>query len=302
MHINGLDLNLLRLFDAVYRSRNVSRAAQLLEMSQPAASQGLTRLRLALKDALFVRTAGGVRPTPQADRLALAVQSAIATLEQALAEADSFDPRRSTMTLRLHLSDIGEARFLPSLLAALHRQAPGVRVSSLPLAHGDIALALDSGTLDLAIGFLPTVRATRTLPLLADRYVVLVREGHPAFARPRRRTAGLAQLRRLDYVAVRSHSDTLRILQLLQLEDRIRLTASHFLALPAVVRQTDLGVVIPLEIAQGFAAAGGYRIVEPELPLRDFTVSLHWSPRFEHDPALRWMRELIAGLFGSVPR
>jgi DNA-binding transcriptional LysR family regulator len=300
MHIQELDLNLLRLFDAVYRTRNVSRAGELLDLSQPAASQGLARLRLALKDALFMRAAGGVRPTPRADRLALAVQSAIATLEQALAEGDRFDPRRSTMTLRLHLSDIGEARFLPALLAALHRQAPGVRVSSQPVPHGEIALALDSGTLDLAIGFLPSVGGTRTLPLLADRYVVLVRSGHPAFSRPGRRSAGVAQLRRLEYVAVRSHSETLRILQLLQLEDRVRLTASHFLALPAVVRETDLGVVIPLEIAQGFAAAGGYRIVEPGLPPRDFTVSLHWSPRFEHDPALRWMRGLIAGLFRSV--
>jgi DNA-binding transcriptional LysR family regulator len=298
MHIEQLDLNLLRLFDAVHRTRNVSRAAELLELSQPAVSQGLARLRLALKDALFVRAAGGVRPTPRADRLALAVQSAIATLEQALAEADTFDPRRSTMTLRLHLSDIGEARFLPALLAALHEQAPGVRVSSQPVAHAEIALALDSGTLDLAIGFLPAVRGTRTLPLLEDRYVVLVRSGHPAFARPAGgRSAGAARLRRLDYVAVRSHSETLRILQLLQLEDRVRLTASHFLALPAVVRHTDLGVVIPLEIAQGIAAGGGYRIVEPGLPLRDFTVSLHWSARFEHDPALRWMRGLIAGLF-----
>lgn len=299
MHINDLDLNLLRLFDAVYRTRNVSRAAELLELSQPAASQGLTRLRLALKDALFVRTAGGVRPTPQADRLAPAVQSALGTLEQALAEAERFDPRRSTMTLRLHLSDIGEARFLPALLGALHRQAPGIRVSSQPLPHGEIALALDSGTLDLAIGFLPSVRETQTAPLLADRYVVLVRAGHPAFARRRRRSVPLDLLRRLDYVAVRSHSETLRILQLLQLEDRIRLTASHFLALPAVVRHTDLGVVMPLEIAEGFAAGGGYRVVEPELPLRDFTVSLHWSRRYEHDPAQRWMRALIARLFAG---
>jgi DNA-binding transcriptional LysR family regulator len=299
MHINDLDLNLLRLFDAVYRTRNVSRAAQLLELSQPAASQGLTRLRLALKDALFVRTPGGVRPTPRADRLAQAVQSAIGTLEQALAETESFDPRRSQMTLRLHLSDIGEARFLPALLGALHESAPGVRVTSQPWPHGEIAPALDSGTLDFAIGFLPSVHETQTLELVPDRYVVLVREDHPVATR-RRGPVALEALQRLDYVAVRSHSETLRILQLLRLEDRIRLTASHFLALPAVVRSTDLAVVMPHEIARGFAAGGGYRIIEPALPLRDFTVSLHWSRRFEHDPSHRWLRELMCRLFKSV--
>jgi len=298
MHINDLDLNLLRLFDAVYRSRNVSRAAQLLEMSQPAASQGLTRLRLALKDALFVRTAGGVRPTPRADRLAQAVQSAIATLEDALAEAERFDPASSTTTLRLHLSDIGEARFLPALIGALQQAAPGMHVSSRPLPHDEIAAALDSATIDLAIGFLPSVRGTRTAALLRDRYVLLVREGHPAFVRGRTRAAGVALLRRLDYVAVRSHSETLRLLQLLGLDGRIRVTASHFLALPSVVRSTDLAVLIPHEIAAGFAASGGLLIVEPALPQRDFTVALHWSRRFEHDPAQRWVRGLIVELFG----
>src|SRR5690349_11193163 len=86
MHVENLDLNLLRLFDAVYRLRNVSRAAEALSLSQPAASQGLTRLRLQLKDPLFMRAAGGVRPTPRAQRLAAAVQSALGALEQALGE------------------------------------------------------------------------------------------------------------------------------------------------------------------------------------------------------------------------
>ena len=77
MHIGELDLNLLRIFDAVYRERNVSRAAESRGLSQPAVSQGLGRLRLALKDALFTRVAGGVAPTPDADTLARAVQQAL---------------------------------------------------------------------------------------------------------------------------------------------------------------------------------------------------------------------------------
>ncbi len=92
MHIDQLDLNLLRLFDAVYRSRNVGRAAEALGITQPAASHGLTRLRLALGDALFTRAPGGVAPTPRAERLATAVQAALGTLAQALAEPGRFDP------------------------------------------------------------------------------------------------------------------------------------------------------------------------------------------------------------------
>jgi DNA-binding transcriptional LysR family regulator len=98
MHLNNIDLNLLRLFDAVYRQRNVSRAAELLDLTQPAASHGLTRLRLLMKDPLFVRATGGVQPTPKADRLAEPVRHALMTIEQALSASEAFDPLQSERT------------------------------------------------------------------------------------------------------------------------------------------------------------------------------------------------------------
>lgn len=299
--LRQLDLNLLRLFDAVYRMRSVSRAALALGLSQPAASQGLTRLRLQLRDALFVRAPGGVRPTPRADRLALAVQSAIATLQAAFNESESFDPEQAQMNLRLHLSDIGEARFLPGLLAALHRQAALVRVQSFPLPPDEIAAALDAGLVDFAIGFLPAVKGTRHEDLVRDRYAVLLRKDHPLLRRGK--PLSLADLKKLDYVAVRSHAETLRILQQLGLQDRMRLSLSHFLALPAIVRSTDLAVVVPRAIARGFidSGAGGLALAEPRLPHSDFTVSLHWSRRFEADPAHRWLRQLLLDLFKDRP-
>ncbi|RYY81048.1 MAG: LysR family transcriptional regulator, partial [Comamonadaceae bacterium] len=131
MHLKDLDLNLLRLFDAVYRCASVSRAAEQLDLTQPAASQGLTRLRTLLHDPLFVRASGGVAPTPKARRLAAPVRSALVLLEQALNESAAFDPLRSGRTFRIHMSDIGEARFLPELMAALRTLAPGVRSAAI---------------------------------------------------------------------------------------------------------------------------------------------------------------------------
>jgi DNA-binding transcriptional LysR family regulator len=296
MNIKELDMNLLRVFDTVYRTRSVSRAAEELELSQPATSQALTRLRMRLNDALFVRAAGGVSPTPKADRLAQAVRLALDTVEAALNEAERFEPARSRKLFRLHLSDIGEARFLPALMAALHHDAPGVRIQSQPLPQADIGSALDSGRLDFAIGFLPEVADTVHVELLHDRYVVLVRAGHP-LAKHRRRAFAQDDLKRLHYVAVRSHSETLRILGLLQLDDRIRLTATNFLSLPAIVRDTDLAAILPLEIARGFAARGEHVVLQPRLPRGDFAVSLHWSRRFQADPAHAWLRERVVGLF-----
>ena len=98
---------------------------------------------------------------------------------------------------------------------------------------------------------------------------------------------------------MRTHAETLRILQLLNLEDRVRLTTEHFMVLPAIVRATDLAVVMPRNIAHGFAEEGGYAIVEPTFPLRDFTVSLHWSKRFEANPANKWFRGVVADLFDA---
>ncbi|KQO19239.1 LysR family transcriptional regulator [Acidovorax sp. Leaf78] len=297
MHIKDIDLNLLRLFDAVYRTRNVSRAAELLDLTQPAASQALTRLRLLIKDPLFVRAGGGVEPTPKADRLADAVRSALGLLEEALNESALFNPLDSHKVFRIHMSDIGEGRFLPDLMVALRREAPGVRLETLPVPRIEIAQRLDSGRIDFAFGFLPTVKDTQRVQLIKDRYVVLLRAGHPFAARKRSGPALLKDLRQLEFVGVRTHSDTLRILEMLQLQDRLRLTTEHFMVLPAIVRATDLAVVMPRNIARTFAADGGYTLIEPAFPLRDFTVSLHWSRRFESDPGNQWMRGLIEKLF-----
>ena len=295
MHLKDIDLNLLRLFDAVYRTRNVSRAAELLDLTQPAASQGLTRLRTLIQDPLFMRAAGGVQPTPKAQRLAGPVRQALATLEQALGESAGFDPRTSKRVFHIHMSDIGEGRFLPDLMTALREQAPGVRVETRPWPRQQITEALDNGRIDFAFGFLPMVKDTQRVQLLKDRYIVLLRKGHP-FARKRRTgKALLSALRELEFVAVRSHADTLRIVQQLQLEDRLRLVTEHFMVLPSIVAATDLAAVMPSNIARGFE--GGYAIVEPEFPQRDFVVALHWSKRFEGDGGNRWLRTLIEELF-----
>lgn len=289
-------MNLLRLFEAVYRLGSVSRAADAVGLSQPAASQGLTRLRLALGDALFVRAGGSMRPTLRAERLASVVQPAIAAIQGVLREDDAFNPSHSTMTLRLHMSDIGEARLLPELIAALHREAPGIRIQTAPLPHAQIADALETGAIHFALGFLPSVTGTERIELLSDRYAVLVRAGHPLLAMTKKRTT-VQDLRRLEFVAVRSHSETLRILHELGLDSRLVLTSEHFLALPAIIERTDLAVVMPRAIAQGFINTERFALLSNALPRSTFTVSLHWSHRFNLDPAHQWMRRLFVELF-----
>ncbi len=254
MNINAIDLNLLRLFDMVWRYRHVSEAAQRLGLSQPAASQGLARLRRLLGDALFERSSTGVRPTPLAERLAPKVQAALAMLEQALNDSAVFDPRQSQRCWRLHLSDIGEARFLPDLVRRLALEGSGMQLEAQPLPHKQIGAALQAGQLDLAIGFLPEVTDTLQQPLLRDSYVVLLRKGHEVAQRWRTNPSP-GVLSQLEFAAVRTHSDTLRILERMHWQQRLRLTVSHFLSLPGIVGSSDLAVLMPRNFARGFVAS-----------------------------------------------
>jgi DNA-binding transcriptional LysR family regulator len=127
MNIKDFDLNLLPVFDAVMATGNVSRAAERTGLSQPAVSHALTRLRLALKDPLFVRAPGGVRPTAKAEHFARYAGAALRTLDVALQESDRFDPATTERRFTVHMSDLATGELLPRLMAALHRHAPGLR-------------------------------------------------------------------------------------------------------------------------------------------------------------------------------
>ena len=287
MNIADIDLNLLHVFAAVQQAGSVSRAADRLGLSQPATSHALTRLRLLLNDPLFVRAPGGVRPTPRAERLAPQVLAALQLIDAALQEADRFDAARSRRRFVLHMSDIGGDEFLPLLMADLAHTAPGVTIEAQQLPTDAIGPALEQGRLDLAFGYLPALAGTERATLLTERYVVLLRRGHPLAARLGERDA----LQRLDFIVVRSHGETARALQQLGLEGRIRLALPHFLVVPPILESTDLAVVLPQRPAARFAARHALQWVDAELGLPPFPVAMHWHGRHGGDPGHRWLRE-----------
>lgn len=289
MTINNVDLNLLRIFDAVHTARNVSRAAERLGLSQSAVSHGLTRLRLLLRDPLFVRDASGMQPTLTATEYARSFGHALSVIEQALHDSRAFTPECSTRAFRLHMSDICEARFLPGLVIAIREQAPNVQIETMQLNQTAIVEALDAGKIDFALGHLPDVPGTQHERILMDQYVLLMRCDHPlASASPT-----LENLRKLDYLTARSQSESTRLLTRLGLAERLRIVMSNFTVIPMIVRSTELVAVLPSTIAKDFATDGSFKVIalEPEFPT--FEVSLHWCRRFERDLGNRWLRALI---------
>jgi len=298
MNQAGFDLNLLRVFHAVYTARNVRRSAELLGLSQPAVSHSLTRLRLHLKDQLFVRAPGGVAPTAKADHFARFVEAALRTIDVALVETERFDPKLSERRFVMHMSDLGEGEFLPGLLHHMQEAAPGVRIEAMQLASEDVLPAMEQGRIDLAVGYLPQITGIEHQHLLNDRYAVVTRRGHP-LAGQLHTARGW---RRLRYILVKSHAEPARALHRVGLESRIALTVPHFGVLPEILAQTDLAAIIPLLPANRFARVFALDIAEPDLGLAPLKVQLHWTWRMSNDPGHRWLRETMAALYGEKPR
>ena len=299
MNIQGFDLNLLRVFDAVLRDHSVTAAARHLGLTQPAVSNALARLRALLEDALFVRTPSGMDATPFARELAEPVRQALALLESALAHGPGFDPATSTRAFRFYMSDLGQVEFLPPLVERAQRVAPGLRLEAVALEVEDISDALAAGAIDLAVGFLPGLGPpVRRQPLFRDRYVCLMRADHPAAGARLTRKAFLEASHALvSYKG--GHRVIEEALERTGLARKIALRVPHFTVVPMVLERSDLILTLPSRVARVYQQRGNFKSLPPPVPIAPADVAVHWHGRFERDPGNRWLREIIVELFAE---
>jgi DNA-binding transcriptional LysR family regulator len=297
MNVQDIDLNLLRVFDAVLRERGVTPAAGRLRLTQPAVSNALARLRGLLGDALFIRTPEGMEPTPFARALAEPVRQALALLESALAHGPGFEPSTSARTFRFYMSDLGQIEFLPPLVERVQGVAPGLHLEAVALEVEDIGEALAAGALDLAIGFLPGLAApVRRRALFRDPYLCLMRADHPiqTFTKKRFLEASHA------LVTYRGgHRVIEEALQRAGLARRIALRVPHFTVLPMVLERTDLILTLPARVARVYEKRGRLKALPPPVPIPPAEVAVHWHERFEADPGNRWLRDLVIELYSD---
>ncbi len=294
--LSSLDLNLLAVFDAIFKDRNITTAARRLKLSQPAMSSALARLRKAFGDPLFIRTNTGMQPTPHAELLAIPIQRACELVADAMGIDPAFDPSTSTRTYRLFMTDIGEAVFLPKMLQALAQRAPGMKIEVVPIPEvGEHAL-MAAGDVDLAIGFFPDLQAGFLQQrLYSDQFVCLMRADHPRAGA----ALGIEQFANLPHVAISTagtgHGATIaRAVAKYGL--KVSLTLPHFMALPLLISQTDYVVIIPRRLALALAAYGALVIVEPPMTLPSFQIKQFWHERYHRDPANKWIRALVSEL------
>lgn len=289
--LSRVDLNLLRVFDQVYRERHLGRAAAALHLSQPAVSHALARLRLQLDDVLFRRQGGRLAPTARAEQLAPRLSEALASLEAILRPERGFDPARELRRVRLAMADEMEPMLLPHLLARLAEVAPEAVLSSVRIERSELKTDLAAGRLDLAVDIAHPVQGLRHTPLFEDRYCI-------ASASPARVSA--AQYRKAAHVAVSSRRSGPAMeefeLGRLGIERQVRLRCqSHEAAARAVASS---GLLLTLPRAQGEWLRERFGLHLLPLPLRLPAVQghLYWHPAREDEPANRWLREQMLAL------
>jgi DNA-binding transcriptional LysR family regulator len=297
--LQRLDLNLFRVFEVVERERSLSRAAELLNLSQSAVSHALARLREQLGDPLFVRQGRGVAPTPLARQLTPTVRGALGSLHGALERQRPFEPQRDVERVVLAMHDELEPILLPPLFRRLRARAPGLTVASVRLDRASLRADLAAGRLDLAVDVAQATDAelVHEALLTADFCV--------AAATTRGRLTAADYLA-AEHVSVSSRRTGLPFEDFLMSRQGLRrqvvLRCQHYQAAGRVVAGSKLLLTLPRPHAELLRTSLKLRLFKLPLPLAAMEVHLYWHRQADEDPANRWLREALRRLLRARHR
>ena len=304
MNIQRVDLNLLVYLDVLLRERNVTQAANQLNLSQPAMSNGLRRLREVFNDPLLVRTSDGMTPTERALELEPLVRDILSNVDRALQPVADFEPAEAVRTFRIMASDYAESTLLPALLAKLRVQAPGVSLDIM--TPSDVSfLDVERGKVDLVINrfdSMPQSFHQNTIwldsfsclmsvnnPLLEDFTLESYLKAQHVWVSKTGMGVGVGvnpeDVQRLGWVDV--------AIARLGKKRHITVFTRHYQAAMLLAEQDDLVVTIPTLAARLKDKNPRLVIKEPPLEIPPLELKLAWSPLLQHNPANRWLRQLI---------
>ncbi len=316
----NIDLNLLRVFDALFEERSVTRAGSRLHVTQSAVSHALARLRDILDDELFIKSPDGMTPTAKARAVGPRLRAGLMQLQAALA-VDAFDPAVAEYHYTIAADAYACAVLLPGVVGRIRAEAPGVDVRITP-GVADTAEALDTGRVDLAIsGYRRVPERLGLCELLRDRLVWVLRADHPLAREPLtlERLAGLPHVVRaltderaeaMDGMVV-EHGLERRVAQDgdgalvaalagIGRQRQVRLTVPSTHAALAVVGETDLAALVPWRMAAGWADHYRLKWMEPPYPGPETQLSMVWHLGHGSGPALKWLRDTIAEVAGCI--
>ena len=291
-----LEIRLLRLFEAVYSTGSVTRAAATLELSQPTVSIGLSGLRKHFGDDLFVRTANGFAPTPLADQLIWPVRELLQGADRLSSWNSVFDPTTEDRTFRIAMTDASHIALMPQLYAHVRMTAPAVRLEATSI-DSTLARRLQSGDADIAIGFVHGLETGfYQQALYLQDWICLTRNGHPQMKDGMTRDA----YERGEHVAIIGGTGQALLedaIERQKVSRDVRLKLPGFLGIAATLTGSDLISTLPRNIGESLARSAGLAVHACPFAIDEFTVRQHWHARYHDDPANRWLRTMCSNLF-----
>jgi len=307
MNIDRIDLNLLRVFNIVFEERNLVRAAKRLNLSHSAISHALGRLREALDDELFVRSAAGLQPTARALSLAEPLRHALLQIGEALG-AEPFSPQTAEREFVIAANDFVTLVLLESLSVQLNQLAPGCNLVIRPSTRIDLAGQLDLGRIDIAIGVFAEVPPRfGSMPLWTQTDTLAMRAGHPLAGRAVTQedllrypllavSLGGPEEGAVDgYLSERGLARESEMFDRSALPEgaRLRVLLPHSLAVCAMLRNSDMVALLPTPLAHKFAQREQLHVAALPYRARQVQVQAIWHKRSGEDPALAWLRQQI---------
>lgn len=300
MNLKETDLNLFIAFDVIYTEKNLTKAGQVLGITQPAVSNALSRLRELFGDDLFIRTSKGMIPTPVANQIIKDVRSALSLIQNTISETEKFDPSIAEMTFKISIGDSSEYRLLPLLIKELAEIAPKIKVETYLTPRKDAPRELASGTIDFSID--PPVHSDPHLrheKIYEEDYVMIVRKDHPIL---NLKEITIEDYLKLSHIHISNRKTGLghvdMALYRLGLSRDISLRAQHFLVAPYIVEQSDLAITT----TKGFAVDRDLAWRDLPFEIEPLILHLYWHEAKDSDPSTKWMKDLMLKTYGKLQK
>ena len=300
MKISSFDLNLFVILNAIYTEGSLTKAAEVVGITQPAVSNALSRLREKFDDDLFVRTGTGMVPTQKTENIISDIQSALSLMQQSVNQPNSFDPAITERNFKLSLGDITEGRVLPYMMKEIYKNAPNISVGSYNYRRIDQVHALATNNLDFVVDpVIPDSDEINSYKVFQDYFVVIHREGHPI---QKIKNLTVNDLLSQKFINVSNRRKGLHMVDL-ELEKTghrrdIALRCQHFLIAPEIIRETDAVIMA----THSFAKSNDLPFVEIPQKLPQMEYFLSWHTSDEGDGGHEWMKDLINKAFEEAQK
>lgn len=288
------DLNLLPVFVTLMEERNVTRAAERLGITQPALSNALGRLRVMLKDQLFIRARYGIEPTPLARELAPTIAAALGQIDDVVLGQQDFEPASAERLVTVAGNSYVEFGLIPAIVARLAEVAPGIRLRMVPYGSELAETGVISGTTEMVFGRIVGAPDNLVVQhLMDDGLACVVRADHPEVGDKLTR----AQYERMKHVNVmppgRLRAGLYQKLEEAGINRNVVVSVTHFLAVPELIAVTDYCTMLPRLICRHLARDTRLKVLKCPVDLGTFPIEMAWHVRYRNDPAHRWLRALI---------